>query len=237
MRRIIKSSEPACLVTIRTAETTDLATHAGAREAFDQLDKPAVRKALVAEQAGLCAFCMRHIDSGSTDARDNPSTMKIAHRTPVAVDSTRALTWTNLLGSCDGGQRSGGRYRTCDLAQEDKPLTVDPTSPGSVARLRYERRAPLHGIFITSEDEALRGDVDQKTHDDGRAVHGTLALNAGELPVLREQAWKAFQELQRRRHPTQKGKAALRQFLPQWLAHHGSRAPEFLGVIEYKVSA
>ena len=55
--------------------------------------------------------------------------------------------WKNLLGSCDGGQRSGRRRWSCDAAQGSRALTIDPTVQKSVADLaklhEFERFAGL----------------------------------------------------------------------------------------------
>jgi len=179
VRHIDKRLEPKTVTDTRCVITTDLSRAHSARDAFEQLDKNAVRKQLVAEQGWLCAFCMQRIDEQTLDDRGE-HVMKVAHRMPIAVDPNEALNWYNLLGSCDGGQRRGHIPRTCDLAQRSTALTVDPTKRESILRLYYERR-DKEGLFITSADSGLRSDV-----------HCTLALNEGELPALREAAWKAF---------------------------------------------
>jgi len=222
VRYIRKGQEPRTVTETRCARTTDLSSVPTARDAFGQLDKDAVRGQLVEEQGWLCAFCMRHVNERAV--RDGEYTLKIAHRTPVAVDPRSALTWSNLLGSCDGGQRHPGAPRTCDLAQGSTPLTLDPTRPESMARLTYERRPAREGLFLTSADPALRSDVED-----------TLALNAGELPALREAAWKAFQLSCLRRGPRrQHGRWAWRDYFPGWLREHSPRGrlPQFVGTVE-----
>lgn len=223
MRDIAKNTEPATLTETRTATTTDLSSTARARAAFDQIDKPSARRELAREQGWLCAFCMRRIDHEKVDARGEP-TMKIAHRTPIGVDPARALSWSNMLGSCDGGQRSGWRIRSCDAAQGSLALSIDPTINGACARLRYERRLPRRGLFLTSDDASLRQDVEQ-----------TLGLNTGDLPELREEAWRAFQRLQAQRLPNQYGRPARAAFFEIWKRQHPTRLPPMLGVIEAKL--
>ncbi|WP_437650435.1 hypothetical protein [Sorangium sp. So ce362] len=223
MRHIVKGAEPATVTETRTASTTDLSTTTRARTAFDQIDKGRVRADLAREQGWLCAFCMRRIDPDTADARGE-RTMKIAHRTPIDVDPAQALSWRNLLGSCDGGQRSGWRTRSCDAAQGSTALTVDPTVQASCAQLRFERRDTREGLFITSNHPGIKTDVEQ-----------TLGLNSGDLPVLREQVWKAFYALQQKHAPKQYGRAARAAFFPTWMKQHGSRLPEMLGVIEERL--
>lgn len=220
MRYIAKAAEPVTVTETRTSPTTNLSRSRTARDAFNQIDKGLVRASLAREQGFLCAFCMRSIDPEGVDALGE-FTMKIAHRTPIDVDSTQALSWRNLLGSCDGGQRSGWRTRSCDTAQGSRALTVDPTEEASCARLRYERRGARQGLFITSDAADLKADVEQ-----------TLGLNSGDLPELREQAWKAFCVLQKKRAPNQYGRPARAAFLETWKRQHGARLPAMLGVIE-----
>jgi uncharacterized protein (TIGR02646 family) len=228
VRHVAKGAEPATVTETRAAPTTNLTTGGPARDAFNQIDKARVREALAREQGWLCAFCMLRVgptavSPPSEGARPEPA-MKIAHRTPIDVDPTLALSWKNLLGSCDGGQRSNGRRKTCDLAQGPAALTVDPTEVTSCARLRYERRGLLRGLFITSDDPALKTDVEE-----------TLRLNKGDLPEQRQAAWDAFCALQQRHAPKQYGRAARAAYFETWIQQHGARLPEMLGVIEAKL--
>lgn len=215
MRFIAKASPPSTVTETLMASTTDLSTAKRARTAFDQIDKGAARTQLAKEQGELCAFCMRWIDPDpkAVDARGEPM-MKIAHRTPIDVDPAQALTWKNLLGSCDGGQRAQWRTKSCDAAQGSTPLTVDPTEKASCAKLKYERRGTQVGLFITSEDPALKADVER-----------TLGLNSGDLPELRQKAWEAFVLLQKKHAPTKYGHPARVAFFPVWMKRHEGRLP------------
>ncbi len=228
MREIAKQAEPSTVSETRAAATTDLSTTARARAAFDQIDKARVRADLAREQGWLCAFCMLRIDPRavappSDGARPEP-TMKIAHRTPIDVDSAQALSWRNLFGSCDGGQRAGGVRWSCDAAQGARALRVDPAAAATPARLRYERRGHRQGLFITSDDPALKVDVET-----------TLGLNSGDLPALREQAWRAFCARQKRYAPDHYGRPARAAYLEVWLRQCGVRLPQMLGVIEARL--
>jgi len=219
VRAIAKGAPPATVTETKAASTTDLSMPRRARTAFDQIDKAVVRAALAREQCWLCAFCMRRVDDQAADERG--PTMKIAHRTPVAVDASQALTWKNLLGSCDGGQRSGGGS-SCDLAQENSAISVDPTETTHVARLTYERREAARGLFVTSTDPAHQDDLET-----------ALNLNGGDLPALRDAARRAFQEDARRTFPKGPwGKRAWLAHFPEWKGRRGSKLPEMLGVIQ-----
>ncbi len=178
MRHITKGLKPSSLLAANQARP-NLTTRDSAYSTYQTLlDKDEIRAALAREQGYLCAFCERRIQTGKpgrTFAEDESGpdhNIRIAHRTPVSVDSGLAITWENLLGSCKD-------ERTCDVAQGNKALTVDPTKPASVATVRYERRDGKRGLFSTSDDPAIREDVEV-----------TLCLNDAELPMLRDSVLK-----------------------------------------------
>ena len=69
-----------------------------ARDLFDQLNKSVIREALIKEQKGLCAYCMRRI-------RDN-SSLSIEHIVPVSAVPSKALDYWNMVACCDGGKKA-----------------------------------------------------------------------------------------------------------------------------------
>jgi len=224
VRLIAKKPPPPTVTATQRAPTTNLERKATARTAFDQLGKTEVRRQLAEEQRHLCVFCMRRIDPNGVDDHGNALTI-IAHRIPLSSESTRALDWNNLFGSCDGGQRSGGHHRTCDFAQGDTALSVDPTQRRWIATLRYERRNGRKGLFLTSDDPEVRRDVE-----------ATLRLNDGDLPAAREAAWDAFRARSRKRFPKGPyGMPAHKELYAEESRTHGTKLPEWYGVIEKKL--
>jgi uncharacterized protein (TIGR02646 family) len=220
-----KEHEPRTITDTKCAGTTNLDTTKSARAAFDQIDKRAARKQLAREQGWLCAFCMRQIDEEFKDELGQ-FVMKIAHRVPIDAESQRALDWSNLLGSCDGGQRSNGRHETCDLLQKNEPISVDPTQRASVQRLHFKRRDAKPGLFISSDDATLAHDVEQ-----------TLGLNGGDLPELRETIWRAFLSAIQKKYPKAHWDSATRaKFFEDWKYAAGSKLRPFLGVVEERLS-
>lgn len=232
MRSFTKSTRPQTVTVVQCAATTNLATVASARDAFNQLDKTRVREALVGEQGHLCAFCMRAIDHEAKDANGQPTTV-IAHRVPIKVDSSLALTWPNLLASCDGGRHAKTGTKTCDFAQENTAVALDPTSPPSVKQLRYvrgdpsatpstgETRETREGFYLRTDNPQLRDDIK------------TLGLNRGDLPDLRAAALKAFRVLLDRAHkPGVRTPAMKATFFATWRAQRAPRLPEYVGVVE-----
>lgn len=213
MRQIRKDAEPKSLCEVRTDKLTNLATVESARNAFNQNDKGALRARLLAEQGHLCAFCMRRI-------WDDPDT-RVAHLVPVKHAPNLALTWTNLLASCKG---TFGPVSTCDVAQENTRLSLDPTQALSIAKLKYETRTGHDGaLFITSDDEAARADIE------------TLGLNVGDLPSLRFKEWQSFLSLFKKEGVNDHGKPAWRSFLPKWRDRSHPALPPMLGVVEWKL--
>lgn len=224
MRVVQKLPEPRQLAETRSATTTDLRSPLGARSAFDQLDKAALREQLVREQGWLCAFCMRRVDPEQRDERGE-FVMKIAHRVPLKSEPGAALTWANLLGSCDGGQRAGLGHYTCDLRQGDTPLTVDPTDGNSIARVTMRRRDGRAGLFVGSDDPTLERELDK-----------VLNLNAGYLPELREAMWMAFRTHVMNEHPSRHWEPEVRRrAFARWRFEKGERLKQFCGVVEHKL--
>lgn len=121
MRRIVKQHEPAELIAHRMNQV-------GAD--FDNAPKEPMRKALHAEQEGLCAYCMRQIEA-------TVGAMKIEHHTPQTVDASRALDWSNLLGVCMGGEGQPPARHTCDTRKGDATLALNPTHERVERQVRY----------------------------------------------------------------------------------------------------
>ncbi len=93
-----------------------------ARERFDLLKKKIPRERLVAEQLGLCAFCLGRIRPESPVIDGNAGTV-LAHVVPLTIDRLRIFDWTNLVGACPGGTKKAPH---CDRAQGQQRLHVHP---------------------------------------------------------------------------------------------------------------
>lgn len=214
MRHIAKGKAPKTLVETAKASTTNLKTAAGARDAFNQIDKGEVRTRLSEDQGSLCAFCMGRIDPEKLDA--GRPTIRIAHWKPIDAEPARALDWKNLLASCSSPH-------SCDVAQRSAELSTDPTVPGHIAKLAYERDPTgAERLLLTSPDVSASRDIE------------ALGLNKGDLPSNRYAVWMAFLERFRRANTGTYDKKAKRAFL-QGEPRNPHRLPEYLGVIEAKL--
>lgn len=153
MRAIHKGREPASLTEHRQRAHCDYDNYA---------DKAALRHALVAEQRGLCCYCMGRI-------RSVPTSMKIEHWHSRRRHQGEELDYRNLLGVCLGGSGKGqpAHLQHCDTRKGERDLLWNPADPAHhiETRVRYE----MDGS-IRSDDNAFDAQIE-----------GVLNLN---LPFL-----------------------------------------------------
>lgn len=125
----------------------------------DGNERAAVRKALVRDQGGLCAYCMRRI----TEDRNSSH---VEHITPQSkaggTDDPLSLDYGNMLGVCTG-MRNG--VRTCDRARGDADLAVNPLKPDTLSSIEYT----YDGRIWSSE------------HEVNNSLNKTLNLNCEAL--------------------------------------------------------
>ena len=124
------------------------------RSFFDNyFPKTEVKEVLVREQKGLCAYCMRRI------YRD--SHCKIEHLVPLSRDKEKALDYHNLLGVCDGGEKSEkkyGRILCCDSHKKETEITITPYNSEQMKKIIYDS----NGIISTNpRDEIMEKDINE----------------------------------------------------------------------------
>jgi uncharacterized protein (TIGR02646 family) len=111
MRNILKGPAPSSL----------LAHRASAGAAFNNYqDKQGLRDSLVAEQRGLCAYCMSRIVA-------DEKLMKVEHWQSQASFPERQLDYPNLLGVCLGGKGRAPKAQHCDTRKGDMVLSRNPS--------------------------------------------------------------------------------------------------------------
>ena len=136
MRRIVKQREPAELIAHRK-------TQVGVD--YDNAPKEPMRKALLAEQESLCAYCMKQIELGA---------MKIEHHTAQTVDASRALEWSNLLGVCEGGEKGPRNLQTCDTRKDNAVVSLNPTQERIERQVTYTTKGALVASNASEQHEA-----------------------------------------------------------------------------------
>ncbi|MBE9142750.1 retron system putative HNH endonuclease [Planktothrix mougeotii] len=113
MKRIIKRTEPSCLLKYRQ---TANATYE------DYRPKDPLKKALLEEQGYICCYCMKRISEEN---------MEIEHFKPQSVDQypELQLDYRNLLGSCQGNRGKPQQIQHCNARKGDKEIRLNPADP------------------------------------------------------------------------------------------------------------
>lgn len=140
MRTIAKGNGPESLRRHRAAGGTWADFH----------DAQELRESLVAEQRGLCCYCMCRITADS-------STMKIEHWQPRSNYAHRQLAYDNLLAACPGGGGQGPRDQHCDTRKGNRDLKFNPADPSFKIEILIDYR--LDGT-ISSRDAEFNGQLD-----------------------------------------------------------------------------
>lgn len=142
MRNIVKSAEP------RSLETHRRSLHAD----YDNYrDMQTLRESLVAEQRGLCCYCMSRLVA-------DLNAMKIEHWQSQERFRARQLDYSNLLGACLGGEGKPPRFQHCDTRKGDRDLSKNPANPAhNVERIiKYDSDGTLR-----STDEVFNDEINQ----------------------------------------------------------------------------
>lgn len=160
MRAIRKSTEPKSLAQHRSSPHADYDNYT---------DKDTLRQALVAEQRGLCCYCLSRI-------RPDRAAMKIEHWRSQSQHPDEQLNYRNLLAACPGV--SAGQHH-CDTAKADAPLSRNPAEP--LHRVEHLIAYGRGDGKISSPDAAFNQEL--KT---------VLNLNADRLANRRKELLRAF---------------------------------------------
>lgn len=142
MRQIVKGAEPNSLTEHRAVPHSSYDNY---------VDKEGLRAALVAEQRGLCCYCMDRISP-------EPKKMKIEHWRCVSRYPLEQLDYGNLLGACLGGEGKESKFQHCDTRKADRDLRWNPANPEHRIESRIEYRADGS---IKSLDNYFNGQLDE----------------------------------------------------------------------------
>lgn len=214
MIHIEKGPAPAALAqAVREMKTTPDAT-VGYRNFGGEL-KQAVKESLVAEQHGLCAYCMRRIGSGRGSSIEH---VVAQHGIDGACNLTESLDYGNMLAVCvpkDG-------VLTCDKSRGNQMLTVNPLDEKTLSGIKYH-----YSGLISSDDP----DVD---HD----LNAVLNLNDYDafLPQNRNKVWDSVNRKisEFAKHGSRENKRNKCQKLKDDLLKQEQYA-EFIGVILFRL--
>ena len=195
MRAIVKGLELQSLTEHRRTPHSDYDNYPGR-------DKDALRRALVAEQRGVCCYCMGRI-------RPEANAMKIEHWQCQARYPNRQLDYSNLLGVCRGGEGQPFGSQHCDTRKGDDDLRWNPAEPAHAieAKVQYGTDGT-----IKSDDDAF-----------DRQLNEVLNLNLAFLKNHRKAVLDAVLEWWRRHGPAPRRRIEreVRRYAPA----HGQLTP------------
>ena len=154
MKAIEKATEPKCLVEHRAQPHSSY-------QNLSSADKQQLRECLVAEQAGICCYCMGRI-------RPDADSMKIEHWECQEDHPDKQLAYSNLLGACRGGEGRPGRLQHCDTRKGKAPLKWNPADPSHA----------IESHVAYNIDGTIRSDDEEFNQQ----LNAVLNLN---LPVLK----------------------------------------------------
>lgn len=134
---------------------------AAIRACFDQLPKDIIRNSLIKEQKGLCAYCMRRLEPDGFHTQ-------IEHWYPLSRDKSKALSYSNMLGVCDGGKSSDHRKKVlcCDASKNDETeMAVNPLDFSQMQQIAYLSDGT---IYTVSKDKKLEKDLNETLKLNGK---------------------------------------------------------------------
>lgn len=178
----------------------------------DHVERQATLAALLRDQGGLCAYCMRPIDK---------DTGHVEHIIPQSEhrgsDDPDSVDYHNMLAVCDGfeGNPAG---QTCDRARGDRPLAVSPLNARQVGRITYLRDGTI-------------GSDDADIND---CLNKTLNLNQAMLKRNRKAALDASHRALERQG--RRGRGAVVSFCKKYVADHLDKPEErrpYDGIVMY----
>lgn len=200
MRAIRKGTEPRSLTLHRTSQ------HAS----YDNYQpKDELRQSLVAEQQGICCYCMQRIQPTGAG-------MKIEHWHCQTLYRAEELEYRNLLAACTGNEGQPYKEQTCDTRKGDRSLDRNPADPAH----RIEAFVRFLG---DGRIESANPAFDQQLND-------VLNLNHPFLVSNRKAVLRSFLD-----SLGQGGKTAnfWQRKLSEWNGDNGGQLREYCGVVVY----
>src|SRR5262249_48936634 len=145
MRTIKKAAEPKSLAQHRSTPHANYGNYA---------DKDDLRRSLLAEQRGLCCYCLSRIRIFN---------MKIEHWHSQNRHPAEQLDYGNILAACRGNEGQTRTSQHCDTRKGDTDLSRNPSNP-------------LHKV-----EDVIRFEPDGRVVSDIEAfddeINGVLNLN------------------------------------------------------------
>lgn len=153
------------------------------RYVFDnEFPKNDVKRVLLHEQHGICAYCMKRI------RMDNHS--RVEHLVPLSKSKDNAINYNNMLGVCDGGERITGNQNhilCCDAQKKETEIIVNPLDKTQMDKIAYDKEGR---IYTKPRDEDMERDINNVLLLNGiQKKDGTVRDTATELLKGRKDAY------------------------------------------------
>lgn len=153
------------------------------RRVFDNdFPKNEVKKILVHEQHGICAYCMKRI------RMDNHS--RVEHFVPLSKDKDKAIDYSNMLGVCDGGKKitgDRGHILCCDACKKETEISTSPLDKFQMDKIAYNKDGK---IYTEPYDEDMERDINEVLLLNGiQKKDGTVRDTSTELLKGRKDAY------------------------------------------------
>jgi uncharacterized protein (TIGR02646 family) len=200
MRNILKKTEPTSLTQHHCRPYSDYDNY---------VEKDDLRSSLVDEQRGLCCYCLQRI-------RPDSERMKIEHWQSQDLYPEKQLDYSNLLGSCRGGEGEKPNKQHCDTRKGNLDLKFNP------ANTQHDVESKIH--FLGN------GTIESDDSQFSKEINEVLNLNEGALVRNRKAVLQAFrQALMQNRYSD----ADLRKELRKWNGDNGGDLEPFCQVVIY----
>lgn len=198
------------------------------RRVFDNdFPKNEVKKILLHEQHGICAYCMKRIRMDSHS--------RVEHLVSLSRDKDKAIDYSNMLGVCDGGERitgEQGHILCCDAHKKETEISTSPLNKVQMDKIAYDKNGK---IYTEPRDEAMERDINEVLLLNGiQKKDGTVRDTSTELLKGRKDAYdrarKMMDTLNRRGKCTS---VTLEKIMDD--LYHSNEREEYVGVRLYYI--
>lgn len=154
------------------------------RNVFDHIfPKNEVKKILVREQHGICAYCMRRIHADSHS--------RVEHLVPLSKNKNKAIDYQNMIGVCDGGEKVKSKQQhilCCDAHKKETEIHLSPLNKTQMDKIAYSKDGR---IYTDPRDAAMEKDINDVLLLNGiQKKDGTVRDTATELLKGRKDAYQ-----------------------------------------------
>lgn len=202
MRNITKGREPKSLEEHRCSPGGNYENYA---------DTQTLRESLVAEQRGLCCYCLTRIVAGSDK-------MKIEHWQSQSKFDGRQLDYSNLLAACKGNEGQRPKEQHCDTKKRSLTLSKNPANPAHDVELILEYLAD--------------GTVRSTDSEFDSQLNNVLNLNVARLRNNRKATLDLFRDSMPKRGSLSRNE--IEKMLQQWNEGSGSdELMEYCQIVVY----